>query len=87
MQEGKVDSEGEKISQPESQSVKPQLLWSLYFNCPETSSCDLSADVPTNVHLCSGPDLDLDFEVSVKQVKNRYTFEQIRVLEQQLNSK
>ncbi|KAG8315248.1 hypothetical protein J6590_075347 [Homalodisca vitripennis] len=64
-----TDVEGAEISQSESQAVKPQLLWSLYFNCPETSSCDLSADVPSNVHLCSGPDLDLDFEFAVKQAK------------------
>ncbi|XP_054261403.1 rab proteins geranylgeranyltransferase component A-like [Macrosteles quadrilineatus] len=64
------DVEGTDISQAVIQPVKPQLLWSLYFNCPETSSCDLSADVPSNVHLCSGPDLDLDFEVAVKQAKD-----------------
>ncbi|XP_039300755.1 rab proteins geranylgeranyltransferase component A 2-like, partial [Nilaparvata lugens] len=53
---------------------KPQLLWSLYFNCPETNSCQLSADVPANVHLCcSGPDLDLDFEYAVKQAKEIFT--------------
>jgi len=67
--EGDKEVEGTDISQSESQAVKPQLLWSLYFNCPETSSCDLSADVPSNVHLCSGPDLDLDFEFAVKQAK------------------
>ncbi|RZF47415.1 hypothetical protein LSTR_LSTR010618 [Laodelphax striatellus] len=50
------------------------LLWSLYFNCPETNSCDLSPDVPANVHLCcSGPDLDLDFEYAVKQAKEIFT--------------
>lgn len=55
-------------------SHKPQLLWSLYFNCPETNSCDLSPDVPANVHLCcSGPDLDLDFEYAVKQAKEIFT--------------
>jgi len=63
------EGEGADISEAESQSKKPQLLWSLYFNCPETSSCDLSADVPENVHLCSGPDLDLDFEFAVRQAK------------------
>jgi hypothetical protein len=49
-------------------NAKPQVLWSLYFNCPETSGFDLSASVPDNVYLCSGPDMDLDFEFAVKQV-------------------
>lgn len=72
-QDGTIHSEESEISQSESHSQKPQLLWSLYFNCPETSECDLSADVPENVYLCSGPDLDLDFEFAVKQAKEIFT--------------
>uniref|UniRef100_A0A1B6CWS9 Rab proteins geranylgeranyltransferase component A n=1 Tax=Clastoptera arizonana TaxID=38151 RepID=A0A1B6CWS9_9HEMI len=66
---GESTTESNDISEGESCNSKPQLLWSLYFNCPETSDCDLSAYVPKNVHLCSGPDLDLDFEFAVKQAK------------------
>lgn len=49
--------------------TRAQILWELYFNCPETSECDLSANVPKNVYLTSGPDLDIDFEFAVKQVR------------------
>lgn len=66
-------SEGTKASEDKPAALKPQVLWSLYFNCPETSECDLSANVPSNVFLCSGPDLDLDFEFSVKQAKEIFT--------------
>ncbi|XP_065207193.1 rab proteins geranylgeranyltransferase component A 1 [Planococcus citri] len=52
---------------------RPQVLWTLYFNCPETSECDLSANVPKNVYLTSGPDLDIDFEFAVKQAKEIFT--------------
>lgn len=70
------DSEGQEGNETEDKGksdpgsdLKPQVLWSLFFNCPETSDCDLTANVPTNVFLCSGPDVDLDFEHAVKQVK------------------
>lgn len=54
--------------QQEIKKNKAQVLWALYFNCPETSECDLSSNVPKNVYLTSGPDLDIDFEFAVKQV-------------------
>ncbi|KAJ9600791.1 hypothetical protein L9F63_001071, partial [Diploptera punctata] len=63
--EGVEATEDEKSEQVTT--LKPQVFWSLFFNCPETSDCDLSASVPANVYLCSGPDLDLDFEYAVKQ--------------------
>ncbi|XP_050532576.1 rab proteins geranylgeranyltransferase component A 1 [Daktulosphaira vitifoliae] len=53
--------------------LKPQLLYSLYFNCPETSEYDLSRNVPSNVHLCSGPDLEIDYEFAVKQAKTIFS--------------
>ncbi|KAK7865799.1 hypothetical protein R5R35_001264 [Gryllus longicercus] len=65
--------EGADASGERPAALKPQVLWSLFFNCPETSQCDFSADVPSNVFLCSGPDLDLDFEFSVKQAKEIFT--------------
>ncbi|KAK3923718.1 Rab proteins geranylgeranyltransferase component A 2 [Frankliniella fusca] len=49
--------------------TKPQVFWSMYFNCLETSKSSLSASVPENLHLCSGPDLELDFEFSVQQAE------------------
>ncbi|PSN42493.1 hypothetical protein C0J52_09794 [Blattella germanica] len=67
------DGEGEETEGDDKSetvtTLKPQVLWSVFFNCPETSDCDLTANVPANVFLCSGPDLDLDFEYAVKQAK------------------
>ncbi|XP_075235250.1 rab escort protein [Lycorma delicatula] len=48
---------------------KPQLIWSLQFNVPETSVDNLSDDIPDNVHLCSGPDFDIDIDYVVDQAK------------------
>lgn len=66
-----IAEEGEGSNGDENRPValKPQVLWSLYFNCPETSHCNLSSSAPANVYLCSGPDLDLDFEHAVEQAK------------------
>ncbi|PNF21570.1 hypothetical protein B7P43_G12710 [Cryptotermes secundus] len=64
------DGEGEEVGDTaKCEPVKPQVLWSLYFNCPETSKCDFTANIPAKVYLCSGPDLDLDFEYAVTEAK------------------
>ncbi|KAJ1521318.1 hypothetical protein ONE63_002994 [Megalurothrips usitatus] len=52
--------------------TKPQVLWSMYFNCAETSKSLLNANVPQNLHLCSGPDLELDFEFAVQQAERLF---------------
>ncbi|XP_066998765.2 rab proteins geranylgeranyltransferase component A 2 [Anabrus simplex] len=67
------ESTEEAVERTDAVALKPQVLWSLYYNCPETSQCDLSANVPSNVFLCSGPDLDLDFEFAVNQAKDIFT--------------
>lgn len=67
---GEGDGETQEESTTRPAALKPQVLWSLYFNCPETSSCDLTTGVPSNVFLCSGPDLDLDFEHAVAEAKS-----------------
>lgn len=46
----------------------PQVLWSLYLNLP-ASDLKLNDSAPSNIHLCSGPDLDLDFDFAVNQVR------------------
>ncbi|XP_011501244.1 PREDICTED: rab proteins geranylgeranyltransferase component A 1 isoform X1 [Ceratosolen solmsi marchali] len=46
----------------------PQVLWSLYLNLP-ASDIKLNESAPSNIHLCSGPDLDLDFDFAVNQAK------------------
>nr|CAD7395283.1 unnamed protein product [Timema cristinae] len=61
------EGELEKTSIVEQDLVKPQVLWCLYFNCLDTSSTDLSSNTPAKVYLCSGPELDLDFEFAVQQ--------------------
>jgi hypothetical protein len=67
--QGTQTSEDEGGEQNVNKEVaKPRVLWSMFFNSPETSSFDLAADAPANVFLCSGPDYDLDFEFAVKQV-------------------
>ncbi|KAG5899046.1 hypothetical protein JTB14_000070 [Gonioctena quinquepunctata] len=48
---------------------KPLVLCSLYFSLPDTGDLDLGGDVPENVFLCPGPDLDLDYDVSVQKAK------------------
>lgn len=47
---------------------KPKILWSFYFSVPDTSNVDLRQTVPKNVFLCSGPDLDLDYDLSIQKV-------------------
>lgn len=57
----------------EEEGEKPHVLWSLFFNYPETSDHGLTANIPANVYLCSGPDLELDFESAVKQAKEIFS--------------
>lgn len=48
---------------------KPRVLWSCYFSIPDTNNLDLKTGIPENVVLCSGPDLDLDYDDAVKKVQ------------------
>nr|CAD7458034.1 unnamed protein product [Timema tahoe] len=64
------EGEFEKTPEVEQDLVKPQVLWCLYFNCLDTSSTDLSSNTPEKVYLCSGPELDLDFEFAVQQARD-----------------
>lgn len=50
------------------ESLKPKVLWSLYFSVPDASNLDLRKTTPKNVFLCSGPDLDLDYDFSIQKV-------------------
>ncbi|XP_077278479.1 rab escort protein isoform X2 [Temnothorax americanus] len=61
-----VDDRQEK---EETEYPVPQVLWSLYLNLP-ASDIKLSDSAPSNIHLCSGPDLELDFDFAVNQAKN-----------------
>lgn len=48
---------------------KPNVLHSAYFSVPDTSKIDLQKDLPNNVFLCPGPDMDLDYDFTIKQVR------------------
>ncbi|XP_033218479.1 rab proteins geranylgeranyltransferase component A 2 [Belonocnema kinseyi] len=60
-------TEGEQAAK-DIEDLKPHTMWSLYLNLP-ASDIKLSNSAPSNVHLCSGPDLDLDFDFAVNQAK------------------
>ena len=56
-------------SDPES--VKPKVLWSLFFSQVDTSVCDdeaLAAGLPSNVLVTAGPGTAVGFEHAVAQV-------------------
>ncbi|CAB3362953.1 Hypothetical predicted protein [Cloeon dipterum] len=57
----------------ETDESKPNLVWSMFFNMKDTSTCDLGANTPTNLFLTSGPDLDLDFDFAIKQAKEIFS--------------
>lgn len=48
---------------------KPLVLWSCYYSIPNTNNLDLQSGVPDNVFVCSGPDLDLDYDTAVDKAK------------------
>uniref|UniRef100_A0A8C8DIM4 RAE1/2 domain-containing protein n=1 Tax=Oryzias sinensis TaxID=183150 RepID=A0A8C8DIM4_9TELE len=56
---------------PESQEPgRPSVLWSLYFNMADGSVPGVGGQgLPSNVHVCSGPEGSLDHEHSIKQAE------------------
>uniref|UniRef100_A0A3P9IHE6 Rab proteins geranylgeranyltransferase component A n=1 Tax=Oryzias latipes TaxID=8090 RepID=A0A3P9IHE6_ORYLA len=57
---------------PESQEPggRPTVLWSLYFNMADGSVPGVEGQgLPSNVHVCSGPEGSLDHEHSIKQAE------------------
>ncbi|XP_014675743.1 PREDICTED: rab proteins geranylgeranyltransferase component A 2-like [Priapulus caudatus] len=57
----------------ETDDGKPKLLWSLFFNCQDTTDeLAVSEDCPDNVVVCGGPDWTLDFEHSVQEAKDLF---------------
>ncbi|KAJ8956172.1 hypothetical protein NQ318_020723 [Aromia moschata] len=60
-----VDNANEK----DCSSAKPSVLWSCYFSLPDSNGCNLKENVPKHVHLCPGPDMDLDYDMSIKKAK------------------
>ncbi|XP_076233779.1 rab escort protein [Calliopsis andreniformis] len=60
---------GEEDKEETAENLKPQVLWSLYLNLP-ASDIKLNESAPSNLHLCSGPDLELDFDFAVNQAQS-----------------
>lgn len=58
----------QKDYEQNGEHLKPQILWSLYLNLP-ASDIKLNDTAPSNIYLCSGPDLELDFDFAVDQAK------------------
>ncbi|RZC42111.1 rab proteins geranylgeranyltransferase component A 1 [Asbolus verrucosus] len=53
-----------------SEDGRPDILWSCYFSIPDSNDLDLKTTAPKNVAICPGPDLDLDYDNSVKKIQN-----------------
>lgn len=53
-----------------SDNTKPKIVWSLFFNQADYSSCDLGASTPTNLYLCPGPNTDLDYDLAIEQARS-----------------
>ncbi|XP_066252349.1 rab proteins geranylgeranyltransferase component A isoform X2 [Euwallacea similis] len=53
---------------------RPKILWSCYFSIPLTSDLKFE-DVPENMFVCSGPDMDLDYDSAIK--KGRSIFQKM----------
>ncbi|XP_035222226.1 rab proteins geranylgeranyltransferase component A 2-like isoform X3 [Stegodyphus dumicola] len=52
-----------------STNHKPNILWCLYYNQKDTSTIDLNFCVPGSIFLTSSPDVQLDYEHSVKEAR------------------
>lgn len=54
----------------------PSVLWCLYFNMADGSGLQAEGhDLPSNVHMCSGPDGGLSHEHAIRQVTCTHTQE------------
>lgn len=51
----------------EFNNEKPKILCSFYFSLPDSNELNVE-NIPKNVFLCPGPDLDLDYDISIKKV-------------------
>ncbi|XP_041864824.1 rab proteins geranylgeranyltransferase component A 1 isoform X2 [Melanotaenia boesemani] len=61
------------FSTPESrdQDHRPSVLWCLYFNMADGSALQMEGRrLPSNVHVCSGPDGGLGHEHAIQQAKS-----------------
>ncbi|VEN53356.1 unnamed protein product [Callosobruchus maculatus] len=61
------------LNEEDIESKKPKVLWSCYFSLPDSNASDVQLKVPDNVFLCTGPDIDLDYDFSVKKAKEIFS--------------
>ena len=61
-------SPGEELAEGDERSGRPTVMWAMYFNMLDISRMDGSNgfDLPSNVHVCTGPDVNLGCDYSVK---------------------
>ncbi|RXN18685.1 rab s geranylgeranyltransferase component A 2-like protein [Labeo rohita] len=58
---------GEEPLEGAEERSKPSVLWVMYFNMRDTSALDSSSySLPSNVHVCTGPDSSLGSDYSIK---------------------
>lgn len=60
----------QSIQDEESKQIRPNVLWSLYFTVMDTVDCNATNGLSENIYPCPGPDLDLDYDESVKKAKD-----------------
>lgn len=64
-------SPGEEPPEGDERSGRPTVLWALYFNMLDSSTMDSNSpsscyDLPNNVYVCTGPDVNLGCDFSIK---------------------
>lgn len=53
-----------------SEEVKPQMVWSMYFNIPICLKCEYADETPIpGLHLTCGPYYELDYDKSIEDVR------------------
>ncbi|XP_026883033.1 rab proteins geranylgeranyltransferase component A 1 [Electrophorus electricus] len=67
------NSSGEEPMQGSEETEKPLALWVMYFNMRDTSGLDSSCySLPSNVHVCTGPDASLGCDYSIKLAESMF---------------
>uniref|UniRef100_A0A1A7XRM5 Rab proteins geranylgeranyltransferase component A n=1 Tax=Iconisemion striatum TaxID=60296 RepID=A0A1A7XRM5_9TELE len=57
-------------TESDNHDQRPSILWCLYFNMADGSALDVKGhDLPSNVYVCSGPDGNLGYELTIKQAQ------------------
>lgn len=60
------------------ENEKPVVLWVMYFNMRDTSGLDNSSyNLPSNVHVCTGPDDSLGNDYSIHLVSPQGVMKQL----------